>query len=166
MMRREGNGGSTGSPSTSPGIARSMPVLTNCVNSASVVPGNDWRMLTLASPAANRTSKSGCNARVEDEPGHPVIAPSVTGLLESIPFERFLSIFSSFLRSFGFLVRLMRRFLVPATALIGIRRRTRQGWPQAIATRRGLDGSEHGSILDLPGRLRRRRKLACRRRIL
>src|SRR5690349_5382574 len=38
------------------------------VNSASVIPGGDWRMLTLAMPSGVITSKSGCNARVAGEP--------------------------------------------------------------------------------------------------
>jgi hypothetical protein len=51
--------------------ARAIPVITNRVNSASVIPGGDWRILTLASPAGVIISKSGRIARV---PGEPVQA--------------------------------------------------------------------------------------------
>ncbi len=69
-MRREGKGGPTGLPSTRPGAARSMPVLTISTNRASVVPSGAWRMLTLTTPAGVITSKSGGKARVAGEPVH------------------------------------------------------------------------------------------------
>jgi len=45
-----------------------MPILINCANSLSVIPGNESRMLTLSTPPKIFTSKSGRSASVAGEP--------------------------------------------------------------------------------------------------
>src|SRR3954466_6489330 len=65
-----GNGGSIGPACTRLPTARCIPAKTNRANSASVIPGGDCRMLTLARPAGVMTSKSGRNARLAGEPVH------------------------------------------------------------------------------------------------
>jgi hypothetical protein len=69
------------------------------MNSASVVPGNEPRMLTLATPAAVITSKSGCNARVEGEPVHAAGPKSST---RASPTADARDRFGSFLAAFRF----------------------------------------------------------------
>src|SRR5579863_1473575 len=54
-----------------PGIAVSIPRATTFINSASVIPGGDSRMLTLAIPVGVITSKAGGSASVSGEPVHP-----------------------------------------------------------------------------------------------
>lgn len=67
-IRRVGKGAIMGPSTRLPGMSDSMPLATTRVNSASVVPGGDSRMLTLAIPAGVSSSKLGGVASVAGEP--------------------------------------------------------------------------------------------------